>query len=274
MKYISARAVKNSDFQSTDFIRLNNCGAFIDTAKEINTRRTNGRKDYQLIYISHGCLNLTLDEKEVVLGKGNIILFRPCEPQIYRSVLDTSFYWIHFSGSEVERMLSFFDKQYFYIGNFSAFEEFCIEAAGKFAADLRSAELYCAGRLVSLIALIADEFWVPKNKTYRAMLEPAIVYMHTNFDKWCSNDEYAKMCNMSKSHFIRTFHEAFGKPPKQYRAEILVAEAKRLLKSGFSVSAVAECFGFDDAFYFSRMFKKHAGISPSDYRRAESETVF
>jgi AraC-like DNA-binding protein len=78
---------------------------------------------------------------------------------------------------------------------------------------------------------------------------------------------------MSKSHFIRTFHETFGKPPKQYRAEILVAEAKRLLKSGLTVNSVADCFGYDDAFYFSRMFKKYMGVSPAKYRTRERDKI-
>ncbi len=264
MKYISARAVKNSDFESADFIKLNNCGAFIDTVRPIVTKRPEGRMDYQLIYISRGKMRIQFGKNENVYEQGTVILFRPGEPQIYRTdMAGTGFYWIHFTGEKVNEFLSFFDGNTCYVGAFPEFEEFCTETA-KMYATANNASLYCVGKLISLIALLSDAI---KSKETFEMLQPAVSDIHANFDKMRSNEEYAAMCGMSKSHFIREFHKTFGKPPQKYRTEIVVEEAKRLLLRGISVKDVADCFGFDDQFYFSRLFKKHTGVAPNEYKK-------
>ncbi|MBE6680188.1 MAG: AraC family transcriptional regulator [Ruminococcaceae bacterium] len=267
MKYFSARSIKNSDFASDDFIRLNNCGAFIDTVRPVVTKRHCGRSDYQLIYISQGSISFTINGEKKVLGKGNVILFRPGEPQIYETTeIGTSFYWIHFTGSKVAELLDFFREFTYNIGDFYDFEEFCIDAVKKYAS-FENAALFCAGRLISLIALLSGIIELSQKQSGKKQFENVLLDMHTNFDIWRSNDEYAAMCGMSKSHFIREFHRTFGSPPQKYRSDLLIEEAKRLLARGFSVKDTADCFGFDDVFYFSRLFKKSAGVSPSKYKK-------
>jgi AraC-like DNA-binding protein len=64
----------------------------------------------------------------------------------------------------------------------------------------------------------------------------------------------------------RRFHAAVGVPIGQYRIQQRVEHARRLLASQ-SVQDVAARLGYPDAFSFSRQFRKHAGTSPSDYKR-------
>ena len=85
------------------------------------------------------------------------------------------------------------------------------------------------------------------------------------FEEFYALGEYAKMCGLSKSYFIRLFTAKMKMSPQKYRTFIAMREAKHLLKSN-SVGDVAAMLGYDDVFYFSRVFKKHVGAAPITYR--------
>ena len=70
----------------------------------------------------------------------------------------------------------------------------------------------------------------------------------------------------SRRTFLRQWRKRFGMPPSQYVIGLKIEGAKRLLSSGARVNEVAEKMGFADQFYFSRLFKKHTGTSPSEHR--------
>ena len=263
MKYITARAIKNSDGESSDFLCINNCGAFIETNEAVITERPNGRIDFQLIYVSKGIIEITENGKDYLVGSGNIILYRPREPQVYTALKNCTFYWIHFSGTAAAKMLEFFKTRTQKIGTFPDFEEFCNSTVSSFASQKTNYSLFCTGKLISLIAIISQKLSFDDAKE-NELLSPAMLDMHMNFTMQRSNEEYAEMCGISKSHFIRLFHKYIGTPPQKYRTEIAMREAKHLLKSN-SVSSTASILGYTDVFYFSRVFKKFMGVSPSEY---------
>ena len=70
-------------------------------------------------------------------------------------------------------------------------------------------------------------------------------------------------------HMRRLFREEYGKTPHEYLTELRIRSAKKLLSarnlSNYSVTAVCMMVGFSDVSYFSRIFKKHTGLTPSEY---------
>jgi len=72
---------------------------------------------------------------------------------------------------------------------------------------------------------------------------------------------------MTYEGFRKRFARLTGTSPAQYRAKQIIQLACNLLKSGRTVTQAASQAGFADPFYFSRQFKKHTGMSPSDYAR-------
>ena len=73
------------------------------------------------------------------------------------------------------------------------------------------------------------------------------------------------MTNLSPLYFGTLFKQETGLTFRQYLTNIRINQAENLLSSGmYNVSeAAAEC-GFSDVFYFSKVFKEHRGISPSE----------
>lgn len=73
---------------------------------------------------------------------------------------------------------------------------------------------------------------------------------------------------MSVSWFLRNFKEFIGQPPAQYLLTIRMNNAVSLLETtDYNVAEISAIIGYDNALYFSRLFKKHKGVSPSEYRR-------
>ncbi len=76
----------------------------------------------------------------------------------------------------------------------------------------------------------------------------------------------AKKLDMGYEGFRKRFARLTGASPGQYRIHRVMEKAQRLLILGHSVADAARGAGFDDPFYFSRQFKKHVGVSPSEYQ--------
>ena len=67
--------------------------------------------------------------------------------------------------------------------------------------------------------------------------------------------------------FIQKFKEFTGVTPAQYILNVRLAIAKNLLRySKYNVSETAAAVGYTNAFYFSRLFTKYVGVSPSKYK--------
>lgn len=81
-------------------------------------------------------------------------------------------------------------------------------------------------------------------------------------------DDLAHAVSLSKYHFIRTFHDAFGLSPMKFIALEKVRQAKYLLTyTSETIASISESLGFATPSYFSKMFKHMTGLSPSDYRK-------
>lgn len=96
----------------------------------------------------------------------------------------------------------------------------------------------------------------------------AVSYMENNFEGSVSVAELAELSHYSERHFMRIFKKAYNCSPIEYVINLRMNRACALLKgSDLTISETAERCGFDDVNYFSRIFKRRIGISPSKYRK-------
>lgn len=85
-----------------------------------------------------------------------------------------------------------------------------------------------------------------------------------------SIEEIAAACNVTPCYFRRMFKEYSSKSPLEYRMELKLGMAKRMLENGDStLEYIAEALGFESTSYFCRIFKKKFGITPGQYRNGK-----
>lgn len=78
----------------------------------------------------------------------------------------------------------------------------------------------------------------------------------------------AKECGISRRRFNELFRKQYGITPNRYLTDKKICFAKQLLgSSAMTISEISDICGFSDVYYFSKVFKSEAGISPGKYRK-------
>jgi len=98
-------------------------------------------------------------------------------------------------------------------------------------------------------------------------IEQSIEYMLRHLDRPLQVATLAARANVSPSHFFALFRRQVGCAPIDYFIRLRMQHARRLLdETSLSVKEVAAILGYEDPFYFSRLFKAVNHESPSRYR--------
>ena len=135
-------------------------------------------------------------------------------------------------------------------------------------------ELFIKGKLFEFFYILSNRCRNEKNPRVSKPLEKIKIilkYIETNYMHKISIAEIAKEVDFSESHFMRYFKENMGVSFVDYLREYrLTMAARLLLVSDVTILSIAEEVGFDNLSYFNREFKKHYGVTPSQYRKLTS----
>jgi AraC-like DNA-binding protein len=103
--------------------------------------------------------------------------------------------------------------------------------------------------------------------SHRALkLAPSIQYISENLTSDIDCKYLAKLCCLSTAQFYNLFQLEYQTTPLGYRNALIMQRATHLLgNEEYSVTEISEMLGFESVAYFSRFFKKHQGVSPSEY---------
>ena len=110
-----------------------------------------------------------------------------------------------------------------------------------------------------------------RNSQYNFTLQQVtkiIDYFHSHYEEEIFISEVADMFNIDRRRIAYLFEKITGMTPVQYLMHYRVSKAKELLAiTDLTIAEVAEAVGYQDNFYFSRVFKKVMQQSPSQYRK-------
>ncbi len=97
-------------------------------------------------------------------------------------------------------------------------------------------------------------------------------YIEQNLTHALPIEEVAESAHLSPSRALHLFKEAFGIPPyRYYLTQRMELAQSMLLDTNLSIQEIADRLGFEDYHHFSTFFKKECGLSPSRFRKAQSE---
>jgi len=100
------------------------------------------------------------------------------------------------------------------------------------------------------------------------MFDMMLGYIQRNFMQAISIREIAYACSCSESTVSHLFKQYTGSSVKKHINDLRITQAKKLLlTSDLPISAISSLCGFSNINYFPTVFKKHVGLSPTEYRR-------
>ena len=148
----------------------------------------------------------------------------------------------------------------------SADTEEVLAESGK---NMESAIAY-AKKMISQAIEIRDQNSGNKN---RSILKTAVDFIDSHYmDEEISLNTVANVANVSSNHFSALFSQNMGQTFIEYLTTLRMNKAKELLRcTGMRSSEIAGEIGYKDAHYFSYLFKKTQGMTPSDYRKARED---
>lgn len=260
-------------------LMVTSCGTYrLYTRKKLPTWRPRGRRDFQLIYVASGKAHFHFGEEERIVTAGHIVLYRPKEPQKYEyyGKDQTQVFWVHFTGNDVTNILRSYgitnNKKVFYCGssldNQNLFRKMINELQMSKENYAEMLEMYLRQIFITMQRAFIGTIKKEKARVVDK-IEKATVYFNENYSQEINIDEYAEQMHVSVSWFIRNFRESTGLTPMQYILSKRIYNAEILLQDpSYNVSEISRVVGYDNPLYFSRIFKKAKGLSPSEYRKS------
>lgn len=101
------------------------------------------------------------------------------------------------------------------------------------------------------------------------LVESAIAIIQEEFPYLDGLDDLSERLAVSKAHLSRSFSRKTGVSPGKYIIQVKIAYAKLLLQDeDASITYAAEASGFANANYFSKVFRRETGMSPSEFQEA------
>ena len=127
-----------------------------------------------------------------------------------------------------------------------------------------------AEKMISQAIQLRDRNSGNKN---RSILKTAVDFIDQHYmEEDMSLNKAANAANVSANHFSALFSQNMGQTFIEYLTSLRMDKAKEYLRcTGMRSSEIAGEVGYKDAHYFSYLFKKTQGMTPSDYRKAREE---
>jgi two-component system response regulator YesN len=133
--------------------------------------------------------------------------------------------------------------------------------------DISSLDEICNWAKDMLNCYMDHEINTKDQKNIQA-IQKAVNYMNQNYEKKLTIDEIAQAVYLSPCYLSRIFKQSLGCTLMEYLTQIRVEKAKTMLKNPkYNIMQVAEENGFEDPGYFTRVFKKIEGITPSRFKQ-------
>lgn len=240
-----------------------------------NVRQGRVLDNYQLVYITEGrgWYQPAPDKEPIEIRSGSMLIIPPYTWHSYYPNKKTGWheYWIGFRGEHVDSRYrnEFFSRRK--IIHAIGLREHLINLY-KEALDIAFVEKSGSQQVLASIAntILSYVIYYDANASCDMVAEKidrARSIMREQMLTGITPEEVARRINMSYSWFRKTFKEYTRVSPAHYIMQLKLQKAKlMLLNSPLSVKEIAFHLNYEDSAYFSAIFKKYVGCSPSDYK--------
>lgn len=256
-------------------------------SRRLHTRRRAGL-DHLVIWVTAGRTIGSCDGRAFEAGPGDLVVFRRGEAQDYAAAAGEpwEWWWAHGEGALADRAVDALrdaeDRPGVVpIGEDGRLRRTFAELSRMSRPYLETyrAQAVPEPRVIDatyalLLTLLLDRHRKPRSVSSRFDPDAIEGYIESRLTEPLRLDALAEQTHLSVPQFTRVFRQAMGCSPMQFVTRRRVEKAAVLLsETTAGVAQVAEAVGYEDALYFSRVFKKQYGLSPKAYRARTTSMV-
>ena len=241
--------------------------------------REQGIEEHVLIYCVDGAGWYRVGGREYQVEEGQFFVLPAHRPHAYGAAKGDkawTIYWLHFSGTqapvyaegalEPQSIRTATNSRISDRNNI--FEEIMQTLQGGYSLEhLRYASALLHHYLASMRYLELYRSQADEKGNYVDPVSAAIHYMRENIEHHVTVDDVLRYVGYSQSHFTSLFKQSTGYSPINYFNQLKVQAACRYLdETNMRVNQICHKVGIEDSYYFSRLFTRVMGLSPTEYR--------
>ncbi len=231
--------------------------------------------EYQIVYITDGNGIYEDISGEHIIRSGSLLIIQPGIWHRYKPDYNTGWTenYVGFNGMMVKHMFSNPHlagiSPVVYIGDREEFIDTFYKIYHFVKDEKPGFQQVSAGMIMKLLGYLIS---IEKQLNFaesriEKIIQKACCLIRENFQKEIDFKHYAENNNIAYSYFRRMFKMYTGLPPVQYQLDLKIIRSKELLLSTDKIiKEICHEVGFESEFYFSRLFKKKIGVSPSKMR--------
>ena len=250
---------------------LVNVAARVNAAESSTNYNKQGRLDYYLIYILSGSLTVKTRHGGADAFENDLFIIPPKSSyEIKTKDLPLRYLCVHFTGSDVIKILNEYEISLFpQINRLSYKNHMLLRFNTLFDGFAKNDSLRDKELALLLERLFIEASRGIKNATSeKVLLAKSIRFINENYPTKISIPYLAKLENMCVTSYNILFKEQVGMAPTKYLIKLRIEHARELLEStNLPIEEIGLSCGYPDINFFSRVFKKYVGVSPSNYRK-------
>lgn len=249
---------------------------FYPRAKYHYRERPLGIAQNILIYCLEGMGWLKLPSGTFKVERNDYLIIPSDVPHKYWADENTpwTIYWAHFKGIQSSYFASLLSLQHKSFVNNAGFIEERIKLFDAMYSNFESGYsldnlVYSSASFAYFLTSLsfAEKFTSALHKVEKDSVDISIEYMQHHLENLVTLEALASSVNLSVSHYSNIFRKKTGYSPIVYFNHLKIQHACQYLQfTTLRVNEISSKLGIDDPYYFSRMFTKIMGISPSEYR--------
>ena len=230
--------------------------------------RCHARHSDCFVYVLSGGAEYIFDGKSRIAEAGNII-YLAHNSDYSINVTDENYTFIFFDFNFENKEYKVFSNDVYHTKSISILKNEFEKLYHLWKMGDFSDKIYCRSivyNIYSVVARTAFSQYVSHDR--REQVEQIVAYITENLDNSdLSVEKLSRMCNISSVHFRRIFSHIYHLSPVKFIILARINKAKELLMSeSCPISEIAEKCGFENHYYFSKVFKSETQMSPSQFR--------
>lgn len=249
---------------------------YFPRARHHYRERSSGCESHIFIYCGEGEGWIETAGKSTPLRARQLAVIPAGLPHRYGASSDSpwSIYWFHLQGELVLDYIRLYDLDLGHLALPAGAMGELVDVFGQcyglltdkpYSLPVQALVSSTMGQLLGSIGMKAGGTSIDRKR--ERDLDNVVRYMNERLADAVSLSELAAHAGLSKAHLIFLFNEETGMPPIEYFLRLKMQKAGQLLSlTGMTVKEIAANVGVSDPYYFSRLFKKTMGMSPTEYR--------